>query len=431
MSCLLLWQIQTLRDATFWAGHSDEVLAQTNFVERLMVEAESGFRGFLLEHDRSFLESFDHSHEVMPRAYELLATMVSDNAQQLAVVEHLKRLSGEWFDGAREVLPSNSARDSRLPEVRRGMDNIRQQFDVMVDNEERLRQQRNLRVDQTVGWVFVTSVSLLLIFATFVGLRTRKTLVVLSQSYGQVISGAQDAVKLRDEFLSIASHELKTPLTSIMLQLQLGRRAVTEAGGNPLPVGRITRTFDLCLHQMKRLVTLVDDLLDVSRIQSGRLGYQFEYVNLSELVKEAGERLVDQFVAEGCQLSLNIESGVIAWCDRFRIDQVIANLLSNALKYGEGKPVNLNLQRDNNEAVISVVDHGNGIAADKQHLIFELYERAVGSANISGLGLGLYISKQIVSAHEGVIVVDSEKGLGAKFHVRLPLEPRDKQGEQT
>lgn len=106
----------------------------------------------------------------------------------------------------------------------------------------------------------------------------------------------------------------------------------------------------------------------------------------------------------------------------------MANLLSNTLKYGEGRPVFLHLSRDNNEAVVSVIDRGNGIAADKQHLIFELYERAVGSANIRGLGLGLYISKQIVSAHEGVIVVQSEMGKGAQFHVRLPLQPNAKQG---
>ena len=236
----------------------------------------------------------------------------------------------------------------------------------------------------------------------------------------------EQAVRNRDEFLSIASHELKTPITSLKMQLQLAERGLKK-GENP-SLEKQKKMLDLSLRQVNRLTSLVEDLLDVSRIQSGCMSFNLEETNLSELIHETVERFSDQLTSSQCKLDLSIEPQVKGKLDRGRIDQVLVNLISNALKYAAGKPIHIELKNlRTGTAQIFVRDEGSGIPKEHQARIFEKFERAISSRNISGLGLGLFITRQIVEGHHGTISVQSEVGQGTSFAVILPLEYSDLQ----
>jgi len=226
---------------------------------------------------------------------------------------------------------------------------------------------------------------------------------------------AQLAVQVRDEFLAIAGHELRTPLTALLLQINSLVRNVPTDGA------RLKQRLEKAALAGERLAALIGQMLDVSRITAGRLRLDHERVEIDELVREVAERFSELARESGCALVLRLEPVVGTW-DRVRVDQVISNLIGNAVKYGRGQPVEVELRRDGSDVVLRVIDHGIGISADDQQKIFERFERAAGTREYGGFGLGLWISRQIVEASHGTIDVASEPGRGATFTVRLPLE---------
>lgn len=231
-----------------------------------------------------------------------------------------------------------------------------------------------------------------------------------------------EALFYRDEFLSIASHELKTPLTSLKLQSQLFKRSVAKKDKEAYSRERIDRLADEVDRQVKRLTRLVDDMLDISRIRSGKLSIQTEKVNLALLASEVLERSRSMFEDnDRAAPALKVCEPCEVFCDRFRIEQVVGNLLNNAFRYGKGLPVSVEVITKDNLAHISVIDQGIGIDGPDKEKIFTRFRRAVPASEVSGLGLGLYIAKQIVEAHGGAIRVQSELNIGSTFTVELPL----------
>jgi signal transduction histidine kinase len=232
---------------------------------------------------------------------------------------------------------------------------------------------------------------------------------------------AQRAVMLRDEFLSVASHELKTPVTSLKLQIQNASRKVVPEQQLAPPPEKLAHVFDVSSRQIDRLSSLIDDLLDVTRIGSGKLSYSIERTDLAALALFVLDRERDELTNAGCLVEADCPEAIWVDCDRMRMEQVVVNLLSNAIKYGPGKPIRVAVYRHGSRAVIEVRDHGIGIELAQQERIFDRFERAVSSTKISGLGLGLYIAKQIALGHGGGIRVESRPGEGAKFLVEIPL----------
>jgi signal transduction histidine kinase len=222
------------------------------------------------------------------------------------------------------------------------------------------------------------------------------------------------AVRTRDEFLSIAAHELKTPLTPLVLQLGQLLKALREH--ETLPLVEIAR------RQTSRLADLVDGLLDVTRLNEGAFVLHRERFDLEELTRHVVERFHSQAEASRCQIVLPSGPEALGNWDRFRLEQVIANLLANALKYGRGKPVELSISVNDDGARLVVRDHGIGIAKDDLSRIFGRFERAVSSRHYGGLGLGLYVAQEIVEAHGGRILVESSPGEGSTFIVLLPRD---------
>jgi signal transduction histidine kinase/DNA-binding response OmpR family regulator len=230
---------------------------------------------------------------------------------------------------------------------------------------------------------------------------------------------AQEAVRARDEFLSIASHELKTPLTPLKLQTQSLRRALTLGIPQAMSTEKIIRMLDSSDRQITRISRLIDDLLDISRIASGKMQLTFEEFNLCELLQDTIDRFAEEIKIARCTVELDCSAATPVRWDRFRIEQVVVNLLTNAIKYGAGTPIVISVAEAAGIVVVSVRDHGIGIAEADQARVFGRFERAVSGSHFGGLGLGLYIVTQILEAHGGTIALESRSGEGSTFTVKL------------
>jgi PAS domain S-box-containing protein len=235
----------------------------------------------------------------------------------------------------------------------------------------------------------------------------------------------KEALRARDEFLSIASHELRTPLTSLKLQMQMTQRRIARGGPDAYSPEWVDRLVEQSNRQIDRLARLVDDMLDIARIQTGRLVIEPAPVDAVELVRDVLERLGPHLAEAGTPASLAAPEALEAEWDRFRVEQVVTNLLTNAMRYGGHKPVVVTLQARDGHIRLSVRDQGLGVPKESQERIFNRFERAISANDVSGLGLGLFISRQIVEAHGGRIWVESDgPGHGATFHVELPVRGR-------
>jgi two-component system sensor kinase FixL len=228
-----------------------------------------------------------------------------------------------------------------------------------------------------------------------------------------------NTVRLHDVFLATAAHELRTPLTALRLQVQNLLHRVSSGAG--LTVEVLTTKLQASVRQTERLHALINLLLDVSRMTVGRIELRRSSVDLAELTRDILARSADELTAGGIEVTLNAEPVTGDW-DVARLEQVVGNLLSNALKYGNRKPVHLEVRREGAFALLAVTDTGLGVPASEHRRIFERFERA-HSGGHSGMGLGLWIVREIVDAHGGSIELASVPDEGSTFTVRLPLSP--------
>lgn len=229
----------------------------------------------------------------------------------------------------------------------------------------------------------------------------------------------KDALSLRDDFLSIASHELKTPLTSIKLQLQMMVRAhVLKAEVS----GLRSENMENLLEQVSSLQHLIEDLLSVSKIRTGNLALTLAEENLSFCVEKLIASYKNLFSEAKCFLEVDIENDIKMNCDKQKVEQVLVNLMSNAIKYAPGSKIKIELKQNKGHAELRVKDLGPGIPPENHEMIFGRFARASSSSYTSGLGIGLFISKNIVEGHKGSIHVESKPGSGTTFIVKLPLQ---------
>ncbi len=250
---------------------------------------------------------------------------------------------------------------------------------------------------------------------------------MLQKSYSELEARVEErtaelakAVRARDEFLSIASHELKTPLTSLNLQTQVRRRMLNKNDNSFVTRETIEKMVTNDEKQVSRLINLVDDILDISRLTTQKFHLNKTQCDLSHLVKVVVERFALNFQNAACTVTTDFANALEGEWDASRIEQVIENLLTNAMKYGAGKPIHIKTWLKDKWVCLSVADQGIGIAEDDQARILMQFERAVSGYAITGLGLGLYISNEIVKMHNGHILVQSELGKGATFILSLP-----------
>ena len=243
---------------------------------------------------------------------------------------------------------------------------------------------------------------------------------------GKKGSEAESALEMRDEFLSIAAHELRAPLTTLKLQLQLAKQDLLDLGFQGRPSNKeLIKIFEDCLRWVNSLTNLVNELMDISKIRAGNFTLKLEKINLSSLVKEIVAYYMPQILAAKCpSVKLDLDLNVTIYCDRHRMEQVIVNLISNIIKHAPESAIHISVGiTANHKAILCVQDFGPGIAKSDQIKIFHRFEQATATAG--GLGLGLYIAKGIVEAHQGMIHLESEIGKGSSFIIELPLTPFD------
>jgi signal transduction histidine kinase len=229
---------------------------------------------------------------------------------------------------------------------------------------------------------------------------------------------AEEALRARDDFLSVASHELRTPLTNVQLNVEALRRYLRRREGTAAP--ELLARIDSAHGSTQRLAGLIDRLLDVSRLKAGRFELDVERTDLANVAATVVEQNADALAEARCPVTLHASTPVTGDWDRLRLEQVVTNLLSNAMKYGAGAPIEVTVTEDATHARLSVRDHGIGIEPENQARVFAQFERAVSKRDFTGLGLGLWICGQIVALHGGTIGLESTPGRGAEFTVSLP-----------
>jgi signal transduction histidine kinase len=231
----------------------------------------------------------------------------------------------------------------------------------------------------------------------------------------------RNEIRARDEFLSIASHELKTPLTATLLKLQI---ALHNIRNTSLANFSVQNLMDMLLsseQQTQRLAKMIGDLLNVSLMSTGRMELDKEKADLSQITKDVIKGLIEKAKKENIDIRLESTGPVPGKFDKMRIEQVLINLMTNAMKYGNQKPIEVKVEKTNSLGRVTITDYGIGIPAKQKEKIFELFERGVRDGQKNGLGVGLYITNQIVKAHKGKLNLDSKEGKGSTFCLEIPL----------
>ncbi len=228
-------------------------------------------------------------------------------------------------------------------------------------------------------------------------------------------------LRARDDFLAIAAHELRNPMTPISarLELLLARARHMSEG---VPAG-LVHGLELLEGLVNAYLRRATTLLEMARASSGKLNLQAAEVDLSALIRQVTTNMLPSAESAGCQVRITVEDGVSASCDPIAVEQVLENLLSNAVRFGPGRPVEVSLVRDDEFARLSVLDEGVGIADCEKSLIFERFHRSRRAKPNGGFGVGLWVTRQLVRAMRGEISVSSRRGGGSAFTVRLPLRP--------
>jgi signal transduction histidine kinase len=239
----------------------------------------------------------------------------------------------------------------------------------------------------------------------------------------RLYQASERALASREEFVSIASHELKTPITSMSIQFQIAEKMINSNNARVYEPQAVTKRVKTALQQLARMTKLIEDMLDSSRIDMNKFKLNKNVFDFNLMIKSLLEKYAEQFQVENIEVTTSLpESPLMVNGDDYRLEQVVSNLINNAIKYGQHRPISITLSQTGGNVVLSVMDNGMGISPENLPRIFNRYERAISHSNISGLGLGLYISKMIVEAHGGTISAESVPEKGSVFKVVIPTE---------
>lgn len=251
--------------------------------------------------------------------------------------------------------------------------------------------------------------------------QSRKEQETLLHQLQQTQAQLEQSILMRDNFMSMVAHELRTPLNTLFLDVQVRTLQLERDNLAAFSKPELLKMTERDRRQIKNMIRLIDDMLDLSRISSDKLSIRPVETDLAELLERLVHDFTPQAQAAGYTLNLEVLDKVEGKWDAFRLEQIIVNLLTNAMRYGNGNPITLTLHQQGNTAVVAVRDQGHGISPEDQERIFQAFERGQGNQVKSGLGLGLYIAQQLAEAHAGSIAVQSTLNAGSTFTLSLPL----------
>jgi signal transduction histidine kinase/ActR/RegA family two-component response regulator len=430
---IVLWRFHEQASITRWVEHSDQVMLHVMDAEVALHEMQAAVRGYLLTSDKTYMDKFYDSHDALRKNITLIAAMVADNPEQEQRLLEISDLSLKWTKALESLFGQEAAQDAAKQTVAQSDVQARALLDSLAKlqaAEHQLRAKRAglQKAEYYVVFLLIPILSAVVIaFLSYWGWRQ---IQVATEDFHQALDTAERARKeaegnsakaekanrVKDRFIGTVSHELRTPLNSIMLWSAALLRD-PALGENP------RRGLAAIDRAVKAQAQLIEDLLDVSRIESGRMRLDVQAVDLAEVVRAAVESMRVAAEAKSITLREIIDPRVDSIAgDPGRLQQVVWNLLSNAVKFTpNGGSILVRVERINSHVEIVVADTGQGLEAAALGSVFDRFWQADGSGK-QGVGLGLSIVKEIVSLHGGTVVAHSE-GLdkGSTFTVRLPL----------
>ena len=441
---LLATQVVYLRRLSGWVEHTRAVMFTTSRTLRLVVDQETGIRGYLLTGSPDFLDPYLSGHGEVSSQLAELDNLVRDNSAQAARTLQLRLAIAGWeADATQTVVDARQGEGARarasevgvLRASKAHMDDIRLRADEIVDEERLLLVQRKAALATASHALMFGGAAFVLALAGGIMLLLRRQIGAIEAIYQRAIverqasedrerharAQAEAANQAKDEFLATVSHELRTPLSAILGWARLLRSGRMAAEKN-------TRALEAIERNAVAQAQLIDDLLDVSRIVTGKLRLERDEIDLHKVIGAAIDSVRPAMEARRIRFTAELDPAAARVLgDPTRLQQVVWNLLSNAVKFtpGEGR-VDLRLRRLDSHVELTVRDDGEGIEPQFLPRVFQRFEQqdSRSSRAHGGLGLGLAISRHLVELHGGTIEASSEgAGRGATFTVKLPLLP--------
>lgn len=448
--CSLAVFLATFQQQIFKNDHlvknTDKAIKAVRNTQRLLLIMESSYNSYVVTRRKEFLKQYQEARNQLPEAFSGLQKNVSKTGGLTQFIE-LRQAFGDWVVHSESLFGMPFAEGIKIFEStdfqRKGfvnMNRLRNEFDNFI-NEQVIIRNRQMEYSQKVRENFLLyGIILMLAVAIFLAWFFRKELKKAFHKYEDEARKLEEsrnelkktvqirdrALSSRDDFISIASHELNTPLQSLKLQVQMLKRDLMKSSNSHLSHEKLFKFLDREDGQIDRLAHLVQDMLEITRLGKGSLKINKEYINLNEVIQDTIENLSELIDSSGSTLRIDMPQTVLGHWDRERIEQVFINLLTNAVKYGQGSPITISLTKNDDWTRVEIADQGRGIPAEDHERIFGRFERNISASEVSGLGLGLFITRQLVEAHGGHVWAESEGiNKGAKFVVELPLRPAE------
>lgn len=441
LAVTLLLLIRWLSTEVDWVDHTDLVISSAQETQALLLDMETGVRGYLLTHDKSFLAPYERAAPVMGTAFSEMRRLVADNPPQVATATTLEKKYRDWLVLVATSLPlagSANVREDAQITAKEQMDAIRSGFARFIGVEERLRASRTASVRRVTRVVVATSTVVALLFGVITGLFTRRGLQAVATDFETALADsdvarvraealavenerlylqAQSASRAKDEFLATLSHELRTPLTAI-----LGWSRLLQM--RPAAPDDIENALAAIERSAKSQAALIEDILDVSRIITGKMRLDMQQIDLRDAVRQAVESLVPATSSKHITIDVEAPEALAMSADPNRMQQIIWNLLANSVKFSpSGTRILVDARRNALDIVLEVTDQGRGIESAFLPFVFDRFRQADGTftREFNGLGIGLSVVKLLVELHGGTVRAESagfEKG--ATFTVTLP-----------
>ncbi len=436
----LALEVRHLVGEAAWVEHTDQVIRQANRTERLLFDADGNLRSFLFSGDPAYVAPYARSGAEIATALDVLTQLLADDPAQAARATALRRSYEIWsglaaasvarVEASSERPPSPSPRGEVVAR-RTQMESIRATSTELIEREEVLRGEREKAVERANALLAASGVAVLFLLAATLLFVTRRNVLEVTSRFERALDAeraarheAEDALKVRENFVQMASHELKTPVTSLRLQLESILRTLTKQG-ETVSLDRIEQKGRAALRQLTRLQELISALLDVQRLSATSDVLLVTEVDAVMVLQDALGRIEQDARDAGSTISVSSPPQLSVRADPMRLDQVMTNLLTNALKYGRRKPIAVTLAREGDHVLLRVRDEGIGIDPTDQARIFDRFERAVSDEHFHGFGLGLWIVRSLLEKMGGTIRVESALGEGSTFVVTLPAGESD------